>query len=180
MHVLCGATLWSIAACCSINAASNNPKPYLQQAERTLQLVLWSTYPCCCMYNLTYNTCAADADKVLMAPNTRRQQVGNEGNVVRRHGHFLLSWLLFVLPVIVWRTDLVQCSFLPTVIKPHYSFFTTPVLLETQWATSKQCICLVTVWPLPDHPLISTLLIITFPAIVSHFPSLLHLLQQTS
>lgn len=91
------------------------------------------------------HTCAAGADNVLMAPNTRTQQVDNGGDVVRRHSHFLPTRQLFVLPVIVWRIDLVQCSISPTVIKPHYSFLTTPILLETQWTTFKQCLRLVTV-----------------------------------
>lgn len=59
-------------------------------------------------------------------------------------------WLLFVPPVIAWRIDSEQCAISRTVIKPHYSFFTTPIwVLETQWPTLKRRRCLVTVWPLP-------------------------------
>lgn len=53
------------------------------------------------------------------------------------------------VPVIAWRIDSEQCAISRTVIKPHYSFVTTPILvLETQWPTLKRRCCLVTVWPL--------------------------------
>lgn len=85
----------------------------------------------------------------------RRQQVIDEDDVVLWHNRFPLcpgwGWgLLFAPPVIAWRIDSEQCAISRTVIKPHYSFFTTPVwVLETQWPTLKRRRCLVTVRPLP-------------------------------
>lgn len=87
--------------------------------------------------------------------DTRRQQVIDEDDVVLWHNRYPLcpgwGWgLLFVPPVIAWRIDSEQSAISRTVIKPHYSFFTTPIwVLETQWPTLKQRRCLVTVWPLP-------------------------------
>lgn len=84
-----------------------------------------------------------------------RQQVIDEDDVVLWHNRFPLcpgwGWgLLFAPPVIAWRIDSEQCAISRTVIKPHYSFFTTPIwVLETQWATLKRHRCLVTVRPLP-------------------------------
>lgn len=116
----------------------------------------------------------------------RRQQVIDEDDVVLWHNHSPLcpgwGWgLLFVLPVIAWRIDSEQCAISRTVIKPHYSFFTTPIwVLDTQWPTLKRRRCLVTVWPLP---ILLSLPHFTAPAsrlfriIRSHLsslPSLLH------
>lgn len=84
-----------------------------------------------------------------------RQQVIDEDDAVLWHNRFPLcpgwGWgLLFAPPVIAWRIDSEQCAISRTVIKPHYSFFTTPIwVLETQWATLKRRRCLVTVRPLP-------------------------------
>lgn len=84
VHVLCGATDWKRAACCTINPASNTPKPNLQkrggdskdslhylnvcmwQAEaKVLRLhprthVNWTRF-------MWVAECAAEAEKVLMA-----------------------------------------------------------------------------------------------------------------
>lgn len=85
----------------------------------------------------------------------RTQQVIDEDDVVLWHKRFLLcpgwGWgLLFVAHVIAWRIDSEQYAISQTVIKTHYSFFTTPIwVLETQWPTLKWCLSLVTVWPLP-------------------------------
>lgn len=109
--------------------------------------------------------------------NTKRQQVIDEDDVLLWHNRFPLcpggGWgLLFVPPVIAWEIDSEQCAISQTVIKPYYSFFTTPIwVLETQWPTLKQRRCLVTVWPLP---VLLSLLHFTAPA----SPSLLnHLLS---
>lgn len=57
--------------------------------------------------------------------------------------------LLFVPPLIAWRIDSEQYGISRTVIKPHYSFFTTSIwVLETQWPTVKWHLFLLTAWPL--------------------------------
>lgn len=102
----------------------------------------------------------------------RTQQVIDEDDVVLWHKRFLLcpGWgLLFAAHVIAWRIDSEQYAISQTVIKTHYSFFTTPIwVLETQWPTLKWCLSLVTVWPLR---LSLTLLHFAAPASLSPYVS---------
>lgn len=105
----------------------------------------------------------------------RRQQVIDEDDVVLWHNRFPLcpgwGWgLLCVPPVIAWRIDSEQCAISRTVIKPHYSFFTTPIwVLETQWPTLKPR------WWLYDHCLSSSLSSTPLSLLLHHlFTSLLN------
>lgn len=170
VHFLCGATALKCAACCTISPASSNPKPYLKQ-ERNMHCIIYCMCLCICEgqaslypYILTHmwpggfyvgGWMCCRSRVSANGSDMRRQQVIDEDDVVLWPNRCPLrpgwGWgLLFVPAVIAWRIDSEQCAISRTVIKAHYSFFTTPIwVLETQWSTLKRCCCLVTVWPLP-------------------------------
>lgn len=170
------------AACCTISPASSNPKPFLEQEGNmhSITFCVWerqtSVYP---LTHVTRRLLSGRPNLLLEQSSAngssmRRQQVIEEDDVVLRHKRFPLcpgwGWgLLFVPPVIAWRIDSEQYAVSRTVIKPHYSFFTTPIwVLETQWPTLKWRLCLVTVWPLP---VLLCLPHFTAPALLSPYVS---------
>lgn len=158
MHFLCGETVLKSVACCTISPASNNPKPYLEQEGNIKAYVF--VYTIRKEVLISPHTCDLEAFtvrgrlNVLMAPtwgsNKSLRKMMLSSDMIAPLS--LRGWgLLCVPPVIARRMDSEQCAISRTVIKPHYSFFTTPIwVLETQWATLKRRCCLVTVWPLPS------------------------------